>query len=705
MLRMFFLLLFLPAVLCAQQWRAFSTADGLPDNEITALALRDSLLWAGTPAGLARYNGTEWTSYTSDSGLPGNYIKSLLAVPPVLWVGTTSGLARLENGQWTSFTTTSSPLPSNDIRAIVEWNGRTWFATTGGLASYDGSSWTVYTSQNSQLSSDNILALAVESGQLWMGTEGGGLVGFNGSAWKVFTTANSPLPANTVISLVGSEGRLFIGMWDNHGVAVYRPGEGTWAMYDKNLADGSVRSLASASCGHVWMGTRFGGLTDDRVQFGALFQTGSSSIPGNYVLALAPKDEDIWIGTQTGLAFLDLPKAMYVRTPDNVCQGQTLATTFEVNGLEPCSGAFRVLLSDATGSFSMPLQLDIVSASYPFSAQVVVPTSVAPGTGYRISIAETNGIAVATSGTFSVYATPKPRIVEQSTVYLCGDDILAFDAGEFASYQWSNGATSRFLAVDQPGVYSVVVTTDEGCTAPSPAVRVEQHERPIPSIELVGDTTFCHGDSVLLAAGSHAQYYWSTGATSATLVVKEAGVYSVVVADAFGCTGTSQTIEVFTYAAPTKPVISNIAGTLYSSPALAYQWYRNGIELTGAIDRMYKPVVSGSYTVASFNENVCSTLSEPYNFNITSVGGTNAEHSISFAVANGELIASGWVDTPCTLRLSITDVLGRSMRDIRYTAAPGEYRQTITLAGLAAGAYIAISESGGHITVFPFVAP
>jgi hypothetical protein len=49
---------------------------------------------------------------------------------------------------------------------------------------------------------------------------------------------------------------------------------------------------------------------------------------------------------------------------------------------------------------------------------------------------------------------------------LCNTCEVTLDAGEdFASYLWNTGATGQTLMVDEPGWYSVTVTTEHGCTA------------------------------------------------------------------------------------------------------------------------------------------------------------------------------------------------------------------------------------------------
>jgi ligand-binding sensor domain-containing protein len=54
-------------------------ANGPPSEDITSLIVdRDGALWAGTPAGLARYQGGRWTRYSQEQGLLTDNIGYLL---------------------------------------------------------------------------------------------------------------------------------------------------------------------------------------------------------------------------------------------------------------------------------------------------------------------------------------------------------------------------------------------------------------------------------------------------------------------------------------------------------------------------------------------------------------------------------------------------------------------------------------------------
>ncbi len=87
-----------------EDWRTYSTSDGLPTNEISALAADAAgNVWVGTEEGLARINPRgEWdfTFSASNSGLIDNRVKSLLydEAGDELWIGTFDGLSRLTLG-------------------------------------------------------------------------------------------------------------------------------------------------------------------------------------------------------------------------------------------------------------------------------------------------------------------------------------------------------------------------------------------------------------------------------------------------------------------------------------------------------------------------------------------------------------------------------------------------------------------------------
>ncbi|MEZ4847884.1 MAG: PKD domain-containing protein [Bacteroidia bacterium] len=95
-------------------------------------------------------------------------------------------------------------------------------------------------------------------------------------------------------------------------------------------------------------------------------------------------------------------------------------------------------------------------------------------------------------------------------------------------------------------------------TFPIDSVFVPLDTVPVPEILVNGNTSFCEGDSALLTVsnGPYDGYIWSNGDTTASIVVKISGTYSVIGIQN-GCPSDSSISQIITVnALPAKPVIS-----------------------------------------------------------------------------------------------------------------------------------------------------
>jgi gliding motility-associated-like protein len=101
----------------------------------------------------------------------------------------------------------------------------------------------------------------------------------------------------------------------------------------------------------------------------------------------------------------------------------------------------------------------------------------------------------------------------------------------------------------QSGTYGVSVASLAGCLA-SASVDVVLFALPAPVVEVMGNSTVCAGESVLLQTGAWAAYTWMRneviipGADSGTYISEQSGNYSVAVTDENGCTGVSAAVPV-----------------------------------------------------------------------------------------------------------------------------------------------------------------
>lgn len=110
------------------------------------------------------------------------------------------------------------------------------------------------------------------------------------------------------------------------------------------------------------------------------------------------------------------------------------------------------------------------------------------------------------------------------------------------AYQWSNGATTKEIAVSQPGIYAVTVTAlDNGCVGYGDKAVFQNTKPPVASISSSRDTV-CAGESAVLSVltPDPATFRWSDGSTGMLLNVTPptdgSNTYTVTVtANANGC--------------------------------------------------------------------------------------------------------------------------------------------------------------------------
>jgi gliding motility-associated-like protein len=130
-----------------------------------------------------------------------------------------------------------------------------------------------------------------------------------------------------------------------------------------------------------------------------------------------------------------------------------------------------------------------------------------------------------------------PGRVLPATAVLCPNTTLALQAaaGPGYSYRWSTGATTRALAVSQPGTYRVVISNGACSTRDSVLVSAVAVPR------LPADTTLCTNGSLSLQvrAAPGSTIRWDGGQTTSTLAVNASGTYGVAVTTD-GCTFTRQ---------------------------------------------------------------------------------------------------------------------------------------------------------------------
>lgn len=150
--------------------------------------------------------------------------------------------------------------------------------------------------------------------------------------------------------------------------------------------------------------------------------------------------------------------------------------------------------------------------------------------GNCLSITQVSSNAI----TLRLYPDPVPQLDPSPTICAGAERIL--DPGNFASYNWSNGAVSRTISVNSPGQYSVTVTDNNGCTATTSLTISDV--LPAPVNFLPADTSLCNfGEITLRPLATFSTYTWNTGSVLQAISITNPGDYWLQVTDNNGCTG------------------------------------------------------------------------------------------------------------------------------------------------------------------------
>ncbi|MCB9282425.1 MAG: hypothetical protein H6563_00005, partial [Lewinellaceae bacterium] len=157
-----------------------------------------------------------------------------------------------------------------------------------------------------------------------------------------------------------------------------------------------------------------------------------------------------------------------------------------------------------------------------------------PG-AYSVTVTDANGCSGSASVTVSEIPAPVPSISGDPN--FCAGASTLLNVGTYSSYLWSTNETTQAITVSTGGTYGVTVTDGNGCSG---STSVTVNEFPVPSPEILGDLTFCDGESTTLDGGVYASYLWSSGESTQTITVTSTGLYGVTVTDNNGCSGSDQ---------------------------------------------------------------------------------------------------------------------------------------------------------------------
>ncbi|HNG88618.1 MAG TPA: SprB repeat-containing protein, partial [Saprospiraceae bacterium] len=249
--------------------------------------------------------------------------------------------------------------------------------------------------------------------------------------------------------------------------------------------------------------------------------------------------------TQPGI----LEVAAFALTPE-LCAGQALAYV-KLDVLSGHAPPYELAWSNGsasgsrTGLTAEPLMINV------------------PGAG-QYTLTVTNAAGCSATATAVAVAKPALQLSTAVTMVACyagatGSVDLSVTGGKpNFSHAWSNGGTTQDMSNLLAGVYTVTVTDALGCTARA-SVTIAQPERLSASVQVNSVTCFdgSNGQAEVTPKGGTPpyNYTWSNTTNTALIIGLGAGVYTVTLSDANGCTTTASAIITQPASSQTAPVL------------------------------------------------------------------------------------------------------------------------------------------------------
>jgi signal transduction histidine kinase/ligand-binding sensor domain-containing protein len=324
----------------------WTTNDGLPQDRVQAVAQTlDGLLWVGTEAGLARFDGHRFIVFAPPQ-FPNLRNESITALrgsrDGALWIGTASGgLYRVDGSRPARLAWPGGVEPGAVWDIIEDPGGVIWLATAAGLArvtrgavelvasdagpifalarTADGS-WWLGGRRGLFLWSAGVLRRFTEAdgyrwgrisglrlapnGTLWIASRSQGLVRYRDGVWKEYREASGPVGNLARVVAVDHYGEAWVGTWN--GLArVEGDRFSPWGTGSGRMPTG-IDAIFEDRDGAMWVGSMGGGLY--RLQHGAAAtHTAAEGLVRDDLLAVcATPDGRVWTGVgDAGAAVLE----------------------------------------------------------------------------------------------------------------------------------------------------------------------------------------------------------------------------------------------------------------------------------------------------------------------------------------------------------------------------------------------------------------
>jgi len=345
-----------------------------------------------------------------------------------------------------------------------------------------------------------------------------------------------------------------------------------------------------------------------------------SSLPvGTYTVSVTVTGECGAPVTTTATLTVNANPSAVITAPATVCPNST-------------GNSASVLDAGAGASYAWTITNGTITAGA--GTQQITWTAGASGTAtLNVTVTTANGCSTSSSKPVAIDAAFTPTITGPAEI--CAGAPATLDAGVgYSGYAWSNGATTQTITVSPNATttYSVTVTNAAGCSA-SATKTVTVNPRPVVT---VNSPAICAGASpatmtaTVTGGTGPFSYLWSGpgGFTASTqsINVSTAGVYTVNVTDAKGCAAASASGTLTANPTPSATITApaavcanstgNAASVADAGAGASYNWTITGGAITAGQNTPSVTWSAGASGTATLNVTVtnaagCSATAPP----------------------------------------------------------------------------------------------
>jgi hypothetical protein len=275
------------------------------------------------------------------------------------------------------------------------------------------------------------------------------------------------------------------------------------------------------------------------------------------------------------------------------------------------------------------------------------------------------------------------------------------EASQFVGVLWSNGSDEPVISVTEPGVYNVVLFGESGCNVYD---TLTVTNLPAAVLNLGADRILCNGSSIELSAGNNFNTYdWSTGDTTSTISITDAGAYSVSVVNASGCSATD-VVNVLLI----EPPVANFTTILDNSLTVTFEDATTGpavyswdfdsdgdedLALNGTVSFTYPS--RALYTASLIVTNLCGADTFTVDLDLRNVGWADVSGVARLNVFPNPAQEVVYVELP-SHGISEVHLLDASGRMLQQITVNGELAK-IQRSGLPSGFYLIEVINGGIV--------